>query len=86
MKMFKYRLKVSSTKPTILRVPEIFEPLSVGVQDGEVVLWAYVDGDGNYAEEFYVIGTGWNIPEECNHFVGTVQDRGYVWHVFWVAE
>ena len=64
--------------------------LSCGLQNKEnICVWAKVDP--NQTEmvevEFYIIGTGWSIPDDIDNglqYIGTVMisDGLYVYHVF----
>lgn len=59
--------------------------LSVGVQDGEIYLWALVDPEAEYAvREIVVYGTGDDVPDDPGTFLGTVMMYGgrEVRHVF----
>jgi hypothetical protein len=63
------------------------DPISVGWQNGGLVLWAVVARDTSISHmlHVYVAGTGnpLDIPPEAK-FIGTVQEpeRPLVWHVF----
>lgn len=61
------------------------KPLSVGIQDnGEIYLWAISNPETNHRWEVVLVGTGCEVPERFDlskHFVDTVQDGIYVWHV-----
>lgn len=61
------------------------KPLSAGIQDdGEIYLWAVSNPVADHGWEVVLVGTGWEVPERFDlskHFVGTVQDGIYVWHV-----
>ena len=63
----------------------IIEILSIQTQDGWPVLWAIVDTENEEEEPFqiYCYGTGWPLPNEYGHYLGTATDcNGYVWHYF----
>lgn len=56
--------------------------LSVGMQDGNVCLWAEVsDSAPLIPYELVVCGTGYPIPFELL-YIGTAFDGGFVWHVY----
>ena len=73
-----------------MELPKGTTILSCGLQNKEnICVWAKVDL--NQSEmvdvEFYIIGTGWQIPDDINNrlqFIGTVMisDGSYVYHVF----
>lgn len=67
----------------MLPLPCDREVLSVGSQDGGVVIWAAVDPDDSRYEvaQFVIAGTGEPLPTGVRR--GTVQmPDGFVWHVF----
>lgn len=96
MKMLKYQLRpsygASLTAPTVVvevtRVCVDFKPMSVQIQNGIMCVWGMApdgpDLSPYHQMHFGMIGTGYNIPEEFEprHFIGTLQDGGFVWHVF----
>jgi len=69
-----------------IRLPTGAKPLSVGMQGNELVLWAAVDPDDQFAwpEVFVIVGTGvpYSQPGWEFQFVGTAHQEQYVWHVF----
>jgi hypothetical protein len=77
----------NSTEQGIL-VPLGATPLSVQNQYGVPHLWMLVDPSAPKSMvtvQFYT--TGGAIPEDgLGEFVGTVQNNGFVGHVFWKAE
>lgn len=58
------------------------DPLHVNIQEGDIMLWGTAC-EGPFAYEVILVGTGENFPEEysSSHYVGTVLDGDYVWHV-----
>ncbi|KKK62381.1 hypothetical protein LCGC14_3004920 [marine sediment metagenome] len=59
--------------------------LSVGVQHGEVQVWALVDPEApTELRRFRVAGTGHPLEDEIAsmRFIGTVQMGAFVWHIF----
>lgn len=81
MRVWKYLLLF--TGQNTIEMPIGSQVLSTQLQDGKICLWVKTP-DETFEEQrsFYVLGTGWEIPDECKDFIGTVQDRGFVWHVF----
>lgn len=71
-------------------VPPLTTPISVGLQDDAMVLWALVDiaGDHDLMEgphRLIVANTGDEIPDfpEGSRFLGTLtSSNGIVWHVW----
>ena len=76
--------------PYTMELPKGTSILSCGLQNKEnICVWAKVDP--NQTEmvevEFYIIGTGWPIPDNIDNglqYIGTVMisDDLYVYHVF----
>lgn len=84
LSVYKYPLEVRSN---VIKVPLGAQFLSVGSQDGVLCAWALVDPSERMVEiELTVVGTGWEMTgdflETSNSFLGTVQEGGFVWHVF----
>ena len=90
--IWKYPLQYYETK---IELPEGYEILSVGEQEGQVFMWVLVNPDPNARKTthtFQIVGTGWELPEsqwQGLRYIGTLQvPRGgllkgnYVWHVF----
>jgi hypothetical protein len=79
----KYPLEIIDIQPVI--IPKAFSPLSVQIQNGKLCLWALVDNEAKkVTRNVYIVGTGNPAPEQANrsNYVGTVQSRPFVWHVF----
>lgn len=52
-------------------------------QNGEIHLWAEVDSDVPIdVRKFETFGTGWGIEPSPRKYIGTVQVRGFVWHIY----
>jgi hypothetical protein len=69
----------------LLTMPAGSVPLSVGVQRGEVFLWAAVNAHTEATEEhqFFLCGTGHPLGSAGFHrFVGTFQYGPLVFHLF----
>ncbi len=81
-KVFKYELKWRDK--VRVDMPRGSQPISVGVQDEALMLWALVDPDEdtNASFSFRVAGTGHPIEEENLDFIGTVHFHDLVFHVF----
>ena len=81
-KIFKYKL----ARRNSIRIPVSAIPLSVGIQNEDICLWAIVDEEEEKADRFFlVLCTGEPFQFKKGHrgvFVGTVQDGAYVYHVF----
>jgi hypothetical protein len=80
-RIWKYILRLTD-KQTLV-VPANAEPLSAQVQDGEICVWVLVDLDMPLNDvEFYIYGTGNQLPEFIGNYISTCQLDGFVWHVF----
>lgn len=78
--IYKYRLAVADEQKLLLRG----KVLSVGVQDGNVMVWAVHDDDAPERKvRFSIRGTGHPLKDvDVSDFVGTVFMGPFVWHVF----
>lgn len=82
MKIFKYQLEALDNE---VAMPIDSVILSVGEQNGEVVMWAMVNEASTAGiRKITVVGTGWGLKNSMTrrHYLGTVQVGAYVWHVF----
>jgi hypothetical protein len=83
-KIYKYELPPCPGVVTTIR-DEIFQFLEVQMQNGKPTLWALVDPEATIEEPTHIMsfGTGWEIPNDVDKYIGTLQDsEGYVWHYF----
>lgn len=82
MTIYKYALEI--TDEQTITLPVGFKVLTVQMQDGQLHLWAMVSPKKpTITHTVFVVGTG----NPCKHvadydYIGTVQERGVVWHVF----
>jgi hypothetical protein len=71
----------------IPNVPINAEPLSVGVQNGEVCVWMKVNPNNPKigTTKLWCVGTGWGTIENLyySRFLGTVINGAYVWHLWY---
>lgn len=83
MRIYKYDLAL--TDKQVIQVSYKFQPLSVQVQNNTLCLWAIVDETDKFLVDrnITIIGTGNPINEPPGVFIDTVQQNGYVWHVFY---
>jgi hypothetical protein len=68
-----------------LNIPSDSKILSFGIQNERAVIWVMVNKSSeNVERKFRLYGTGWSIEEPVEEldFIGTVQDKGLVWHLF----
>ena len=80
--IWKYQLDVRATQK--IKMPDPAHMLTVQVQDNVPVLWAIVDSAAEKKTVTVTMhGTGTEPgPDPDEHYVGTVQLSGYVWHYF----
>ena len=85
MVVYKYPLKITDEQ-WVKTGGKNARPLSVGEQDGRLVMWVALEPDADNDErELFVriIGTGNPAGPIDGQFIGTVQMKnGLVWHVF----
>jgi hypothetical protein len=82
--IWKYTLPLQDV--VTLTMPVGAEVLSVGLQDGNITLWAMVHSTAPRMDRvFYVYGTGNPINGGEGRFIGTVQMNYFVWHIFEAA-
>lgn len=85
MKIYKYQIpKPNYENIALISLPENAEPLSVGMQNDEMVLWARVPHEHAQSVEisFIVVNTGNKYPYSMGRFLGTViSTTGVVWHI-----
>ena len=79
--VFKYTLRLGANS---IDMPDGAEILSVGIQEGQSVVWAPVTSE-NYTvfREILVAHTGVFLPDTVGRFLGTIQDNvDLVYHAF----
>lgn len=81
-KIYKYELDIRGEQ--VVQMPHNPEILSVQMQGEVICVWALVNTTYNdTAYIFEIFGTGDTIDNFIREYVGTVQDRSMVWHVFY---
>ena len=80
--IYKYTLPFGGSTTTI--TAPIEKILTIQNQFGNPVMWAIVDSKlDDKTITVIAIGTGWEIPEGIDKYLGTIQDSdGFVWHYF----
>lgn len=79
--IYKYALAILSQQP--IRMPKGAKILSVDCQRDTICLWAEVDCKQSEEVRWIgIVGTGRRVPEGDRRFIGTVQQRQFVWHVY----
>ena len=88
--VYKYQINITDD-PTIIGLAPSATFLRVGMQDGSLFVWVMLrvvelSGGGEWCatsnRRFHVVGTGHKFVGESWTYVGTVEDRCFVWHVF----
>lgn len=85
-KIFKYPIPI--TDEFVIEMPAMHQPLKVGIQASEPVLWAMVNSHTESVNvTFRIFGTGHEIenPDKLQ-YISTFQLRGLVWHLFKVLD
>lgn len=85
--IYKYPLDITDEQTVM--IPHGSEILSAQIQGAQLCLWALVDSEATVVKHrVRIFGTGNPVTlndelVNCSwKFVGTVQDRIFVWHVF----
>lgn len=78
----KFPLKITDLQSVTM--PKGALILDAQFQNGTLCLWAEVDPNETFrpARRFEIIGTGNPIPDGSRIHIATVQEAGFVWHVF----
>ena len=84
MTILKYKIDIIN-RPFKIWLPEQFKPLSFQPQDENLQMWGLGDLKNNLVQKLFIcIGTGLTIHDlESMNYVGTAQQDGYVWHLFY---
>lgn len=70
-----------------LDIPEGGEVLTIQIQNGAICIWVLVDPNRpKEKRSFEVVGTGEPILGNPGKYLGTIQERIYVWHIFETSE
>ncbi len=79
-KIFKYPIRLTPLQD--IEIPEGAYFLDVQLQEKQICIWAIVDTEREKEQHKIVIrGTGHDVQEDID-YLGTVQQDGYVWHIF----
>lgn len=80
--IYKYPLQLTGSQ--MLTLPSSARFLSVQLQGDQLCLWAEVNtGIGGVKDTVIsIVGTGHVIPPGAVHYLGTVQQDQFVWHVY----
>ena len=82
--IYKYPLEI--TDEQILEVPMRTTFLTVMFQNGQLYVWGkhsiYDPPLQKVKRRIVIVGTGHEFDNASLNYIGTVQERGFVWHVF----
>lgn len=79
--IYKTQLKLIDIQT--VELPCFAKFLSVQLQNNVICLWSEVMTDLQpYQYKIFIIGTGYPVPEDAVKYIGTVQQDGFVWHVY----
>lgn len=80
-----WKYKLVTTDDQDIAMPEYGRPISVGEQNGILVLWAVVEPENETRKlHVHIYGTGNPLPSNWKDdaFVRSVAISPFVWHVF----
>lgn len=79
-----YKYKLNTREGRLTPLPTGAAILTIAMQHNMLCLWAIVDMSvtTETRRDIRVIGTGWDIDDPVGTYLATVQDGGYVWHIF----
>ena len=79
--IYKYALSIGDQQ--LVFMPQGAKTLCVQVQDGHICLWCeVVSVNPPVPRTVRVFGTGHPIWTEAHSYIGTVQQGGFVWHIY----
>lgn len=80
-RIYKYQLSITRVQEVVM--PTGAKLLTAQMQGGMICVWAMVrEGAELVKRRFSIVGTGHQSDLSEKNYVGTVQDDGFVWHVF----
>ena len=79
-----YKYPVEIVDEQVIKFPKDAHALSAQMQGNQLCVWAMVDSDNELVErKVRIFGTGNPVDLQGNwQFLGSVQERIFVWHVF----
>jgi hypothetical protein len=80
-----YKYPLPMQHHVVLEVKGFVRILSIQEQQHQICLWCEIDPESETTRilNFKIIGTGHEFHFKTLHeYVGTVQIRGYVWHIY----
>lgn len=85
VRIYKYPIRITDEQTILL--PKGAQPLSIGYQSGDIMLWCLIDPDAEKAaREIRVVGTGHDFEPTGWQYLGSAWwTPPFVWHV-WLRE
>ena len=79
-----WKYEINITDEQTIMMPKGSRTLSFQLQNGIPCIWAVVEPNVEKEKrKFFIAGTGNPFPCEINAmFIGTIQNNGFVWHLF----
>ena len=78
-----YKYPLNATGDQFIHIYEGHEILHVGIQNDEICLWALVDVEKPLIKRIiHIFGTGHDCASQLQHYLGTVFQGPFVWHLF----
>lgn len=84
MKQIIHKKQLQLLDNQTIYLPIGMEILCVQLQNGHICIWYKfepMEGHPTYEHSIDIIGTG-NMIDDDHEYIGTVQQDGFVWHVF----
>lgn len=79
--IWKYILELKDIQD--VKMPFGANVLNAQLQDGKITLWAKVQSfNSPEPRRFIINGTGHELNDEGDIYIGTVQQLPFVWHIF----
>lgn len=80
-------LMTNPIEEVVINMPKWSHILSFQAQEDVLCIWALIDTDNDLVQRrFYVAGTGQDLGTlpifRVTQYIGTAQQRGFVWHLF----
>lgn len=77
-----WKFPIALLERQVIQMPKGAHPLSVQMQGNTITLWAMVNTEHPMEDrEIRIVGTG-READSRDHYLGTVQVDGFIWHIF----
>lgn len=79
--IYKYPFELQDV--VLIEAPSLARWRHVASQNGKLTVWAEVDPiRPTVGYRFHVYGTGHEMRSTSQHYIGTVMDPPFVWHIY----